>query len=217
MLFFASLGYFLFTYITTFGVPASGAVPVPAITWNVGLFTIFALHHSVFARTGIRRWVSRSFPDLERSIYVWVASILFVAVCAMWRPVPGIAWNVTGPAAWLLWGLQGVGVWLTLRSASVLNVRNLAGLSPDPPHEGPAEYKTSGPYGWVRHPIYSGWFLMVLPAPVMTMTRLVFAVVSCAYLVIAIPFEERTMRSTPDGSYDRYIQKVRWKLVPGLY
>jgi protein-S-isoprenylcysteine O-methyltransferase Ste14 len=214
MLFFASLAYFLFTYMTTFGVPASGAVSVPAITWNVGLFTIFALHHSVFARTGIRRWVSRSFPDLERSIYVWVASILFVLVCALWRPVPGIAWNVTGPAAWFLWGLQAAGVWLTLRSAGVLNVRDLAGLA-DKARS--AEFKTSGPYGWVRHPIYSGWFLMVLPVPMMTMTRLVFAVVSGAYLVIAIPFEERTMRSTEDGNYDRYMQKVRWKLVPGLY
>ena len=28
----------------------------------------------------------------------------------------------------------------------------------------------------------------------MTMTRLVFAVVSCVYLLIAIPFEERSMR-----------------------
>ena len=218
ILFFASLAYFLFTYLTTFGVAATGALSVSTMTWNVALFTIFALHHSVFARTGIRRWVNRTFPDLERSIYVWVASALFVAVCALWRPVPGVAWSVDGPAAWGLWALQAGGVWLSLWSAKALDVRSLAGLSSAATGDaGPIAFKTSGPYGWVRHPIYSGWFLMVLPTPVMTTTRLVFAVVSCAYLLLAIPLEERTMRGSPDGGYDRYMRKVRWRLVPGLY
>jgi protein-S-isoprenylcysteine O-methyltransferase Ste14 len=215
ILFFASLAYFLFTYVTTFGVAAVDAASAPAITWNVALFTIFALHHSVFARTGIRHWVARTFPDLERSIYVWVASILFILVCALWRPVPGVVWHVTGAAAWVMTGLQVGGVWLTLRSARALDVRDLAGIGST--HARPTEFKTTGPYGWVRHPIYAGWFLMVLPTPVMTMTRLVFALVSCAYLLIAIPLEERTMRSSQDGGYEGYMRKVRWRLVPGLY
>jgi protein-S-isoprenylcysteine O-methyltransferase Ste14 len=41
--------------------------------------------------------------------------------------------------------------------------------------------------------------------------------VSCAYLLIAIPLEERTMRASPGGEYDRYTRKVRWRLIPGLY
>ena len=222
ILFFASLAYFLFTYMTTFGIAAVGAPSSSAITWNVALFTIFALHHSVFARTGIRGWVSRTFPpELERSIYVWVASILFILVCALWRPVPGVVWNVTGPAAWASLALQAAGVWLTLRSAVALDVRHFAGLRPAARavsgSPGTTEFKTTGPYGWVRHPIYAGWFLMVLPTPVMTMTRLVFVAVSCAYLLMAIPLEERTMRASPDGGYDRYMRKVRWRLVPGLY
>jgi protein-S-isoprenylcysteine O-methyltransferase Ste14 len=51
----------------------------------------------------------------------------------------------------------------------------------------------------------------------MTMTRLVFAVVSSAYLVMAIPFEERTLMATSAGDYERYSHRVRWKLIPGLY
>jgi len=45
----------------------------------------------------------------------------------------------------------------------------------------------------------------------------VFAAVSCAYLVAAIPYEERSLRHASSGAYDRYIAQVRWKLVPGLY
>ncbi len=213
ILFFTSLAYFVVTYLTTFGGVAAGHAWLPAVAWNVALFTIFALHHSIFARTGIRAWVSRTCPDLERSIYVWVASILFLLVCALWRPVPGVLWTVTGAAAWGLWALQAAGAWLSLHSVGALDARELAGLRPVTP----AEFRTTGPYGWVRHPIYTGWFLMVLPAPAMTMTRLAFAVVSCAYLLAAIPLEERTMRESSDGGYGRYMKKVRWRLVPGLY
>ena len=242
LLFFVSLAYFLFSYVTAFGIPAPDGNLVAPITWNVALFTGFALHHSLFARERVRSAIARTLPQpLERSFYVWVASLLFIAVCALWRPVPGIAWQVEGVLLWALRAIQVAGIWLTLRSAAILDIWELAGLRkpegfrlPAPNHSGgptanhsgavaggvPAsgsEFKTTGPYGWVRHPIYSGWFLMVLAVSPMTMTRLVFAVVSCAYLVIAIPFEERSMRASSTGAYERYSAQVRWRLLPGVY
>jgi len=81
----------------------------------------------------------------------------------------------------------------------------------------PMPFKTSGPYGWVRHPIYSGWFLFVFAVPTMTMTQFVFAVTSSAYLLIAIPLEERSLRRSSAGAYDHYMQQVRWKLLPHVF
>ncbi len=213
LLFFISLAYFLFTYAVTFaGVVAEGPV-LAAVLWDVGAFSVFALHHSVFARTPIRRWVTRRLADeLERPFYVWIASLLFIIVCASWRPVPGVAWQVDGPGAWALRLVQAAGIVLTLRSAAVLDIRELAGLRAS---QG-GEFKTTGPYGWVRHPIYAGWFLLVLGVPTMTMTRLTFAAVSCAYLLVAIPLEERSMRAA-SPAYDRYVARVKWRLVPGMY
>jgi protein-S-isoprenylcysteine O-methyltransferase Ste14 len=219
VMFFLSLAYFLFSYIATFGaVAADGAFAGP-VTWNVALFTVFAMHHSVFAREPVRAWVARACPPgLERSFYVWVASLLFVAVCALWQPVAGVAWRAEGAAVWGLRILQAIGIWLTLTSAAILDVLELSGVRQAEQRPAPAmDFKTRGPYGWVRHPIYSGWFLMVLAASPMTMTRLVFAVVSCVYLVAAIPFEERSLRDASAGGYERYMAQVRWKLVPGLY
>jgi protein-S-isoprenylcysteine O-methyltransferase Ste14 len=242
--FVVSLAYFLFSYAIAFGRPASGGDAARAVTWNVVLFTCFAMHHSVFARERVRAWVTRALPPgLERSFYVWVASLLFIAVCAAWDPVPGVAWEADGVLLWLLRLLQAVGVWLTLRSAAILDVRELAGLTfrtpegvrlPENGHvtssenraptsvagglqASGSEFRTTGPYGWVRHPIYTGWFLLVLAASPMTMTRLSFAVVSCAYLLIAIPFEERTLRAGSAGAYERYARQVQWKLLPGVY
>ena len=214
LLFVLSLGYFLAAYLTGFDAPARDGAAGPAVAWNAGLFTVFALHHSVFAREPIRRWVARLVaPDLERSFYVWVASLLFLLVCAWWRPVPGLAWSADGILLWLLRSVQAAALWLILRSAAILNVWELAGLRP----LRPAEFRTTGPYGWIRHPTYAGWFLLVFAASPMTMTRLVFAVVSGAYLLIALPFEERTMRAAPGGAYERYMAQVRWRLVPGVF
>ncbi len=223
LLFFLSLAYFLFTYAVTFAVPAPGGGVARAMTWNVLLFTAFACHHSVFARARVRAWVARVVPaGLERSFYVWVASVLFLAVTFCWQPVPGVAWQVDGVARWALWAVQAVGVWLTLQSAAALDIRELAGIQQlhgEPDKVRPTEdiFRTTGPYGCVRHPIYTGWFLLVFAASPMTMTRLVFAVVSGAYLVIAIPFEERSMRASTPGAYERYMARVKWKLFPGVY
>ena len=129
-LFLVSLSYFFLSYVTTFGVPAVGSTRAPAVAWNVSLFTLFALHHSVFARTPVRLWVARLVPaPLERSFYIWIASLTLIAVCALWRPVPGVAWDADGMFLWALRLLQATGVWLTLRSAAILGIRELAGVA----------------------------------------------------------------------------------------
>lgn len=218
ILFVASLSFFLFAYAVTFGETASSDEGVRAIAIDVTLFTVFALHHSVFARERVRAWVARFVtPELERSFYVWVASVLFILVCALWQPVPGVAWHATGGLRWLLLGLQGAGIWLILRSAAILDIFELSGIRQLTPHPHAVEFKTSGPYGWIRHPIYAGWLLTVFSTPTMTMTRLVFASVSSLYLLMAIPLEERSLLRGSGGAYERYMQLVKWKLVPGLY
>jgi protein-S-isoprenylcysteine O-methyltransferase Ste14 len=49
------------------------------------------------------------------------------------------------------------------------------------------------------------------------MTRLSFAVISTAYLVVAIPFEERSLVETFGPAYASYRKKVRWRMMPGIY
>jgi len=46
---------------------------------------------------------------LERTLYVWVASLLFVALCVLWQPLPGRLFTLAGPAAWVVVALQLVG------------------------------------------------------------------------------------------------------------
>jgi protein-S-isoprenylcysteine O-methyltransferase Ste14 len=79
------------------------------------------------------------------------------------------------------------------------------------------EFKTDGPYGWVRHPIYVGWILLVFSVGTMTMTRFAFAAISTAYLLIAIPLEENTLRANAGRAYEDYMRRVPWRLIPRVY
>ena len=77
--------------------------------------------------------------------------------------------------------------------------------------------ETPGLYGFVRHPFYFAWLLIVFGTPHMTMTRLTFAVMSTAYLAFAIPFEERGLIDVFGDEYRRYQRQVRWRMIPGVY
>jgi protein-S-isoprenylcysteine O-methyltransferase Ste14 len=257
--FVLSLSYFLYRYWTAFGTHTVGPMRPAPLVWNMVLFSVFALHHSVFARESVRRRLAQALGPLERSFYVWVASLLFIAVCKLWLPVPGMAWDLGGAARLALLALQFGGIAFSVYSAAAIDIWELAGVRqinsqlPTPPPSRPEiqvrfgetsselvmnapqaaagnaqplptpnsqaefDFKTTGPYGLVRHPIYLGWFLIVFSVDTMTMTRFVFALVSCAYILLAIPFEERSLRRSSKGAYDRYMQQVPRKLIPGVY
>ena len=221
LLFVSSLAYFLVRY-RAFGHPSG---PWTSAGWSavgidIALFTLFALHHSVFARTGIKAQITaRVSEPLERTTYVWLSSLLFVLTLWAWQPVPGVLWHVTGVGAWLLRAGFAAGVMLTALAASALDPLELAGIRQAfgwPPRDDRALTST-GAYGFVRHPIYLGWALMVWSVPAMTGTRLVFAAVSTLYLVVAIPLEEREMRRTMGRSYNDYARIVKWRMLPGIY
>ena len=74
-----------------------------------------------------------------------------------------------------------------------------------------------GPYRWVRHPVYLGWMLAVFGAAHMTAARLAFAITSSLYLVLAIPWEERSLEQEFPREYPPYRKLVRWRVVPYVY
>ena len=222
ILFISSLLVLLHAYFVTFGhVPPDGPAVRPLL-FDVVLFSVFALHHSVFARSGVKLWMTRLVSSvLERSVYTWTASLLLLAVCLLWRPVPGQLYEVQGLMAGLFISIQFIGVLLTVRGSSTLGILDLAGVrqASNVADSGPAHVPlvTTGLYGFVRHPLYFSWLLVVFATPHMTMTRLTFAIVSSAYLGMAIPFEERGLIRVFGEDYRRYQRKVRWRMLPGVY
>jgi methanethiol S-methyltransferase len=222
-LFLFALVYFVHSYVNVYARPAPAGPWIAPAFIDVALFSAFALHHSILARARIRTAVARvTGAPLERSVYTWTASVLFVVVCAAWHPVPGIVYELRGWAAFVGLAAQASGLLITFLGSRAIDVLDLAGvrqvIAARAGAERPrARLETSGLYRFVRHPIYLGWVLLVFGAPVMTATRFVFAIVSTAYLVIAIPFEERGLVGAFGRDYDEYRRRVRWRIVPGIW
>jgi protein-S-isoprenylcysteine O-methyltransferase Ste14 len=192
--------------------PPAGWQPVAA---NAALLTIFALHHSLFARERVKTWLARLVPaPLGRSVYVWVASALLILVCVLWRRIGGELYAATGGPAVALTAVQIAGLWITARSVARIDPLELAGIRPTGRADG---LQMTGPYRWVRHPLYLGWLLMVFGAAHMTGDRLAFAAITSSYLVVAIPWEERSLRRSFGEDYARYAREVTWRMIPFIY
>lgn len=218
--FAASLSAFIVFYGMLWDRPGDAEMTFAAFIalYDTALFSVFALHHSLMARTGAKRWIMRVVPpELERSVFVWISSLLFLAVCWNWEPLPGTAWEATGVTMWGLRLAQLFGLWLALRAAAIIDIFELSGVRQLTRTSKPVEFKVVGPFSLVRHPIYFAWLFLVFGAPVMTMTRLVFAVVSSAYLVMAIPWEERSLVESYGAKYRAYQKEVRWRIVPFIW
>ena len=213
-LFVMSLSWCVWLY----GVALSRSAPFAgwaSLVVDAGLVAMFALHHSRFARVGMIAWMGRVVsPPLMRSTYVWIASLLLTLVCVGWQTIGGEVYRFTGLLAIALFACQAAGLWLTARGVARIDPLELAGIHSAANSQG---LQVTGPYRWVRHPLYLGWALMVFSAPHMTGDRLAFAIITTGYLVAAIPWEEQSLRQSFGDSYDRYASDVRWRMIPFIY
>ena len=210
-LFVASLAWCASWYLMSAG--ESRPYTAAAIPLDAALFSVFALHHSLFARDSAKRWLTRVPRDLQRSFYVYLASVLLIVVCAAWQPIGGDLYRA-GRLAVLHIAVQIGGVWVIARAVSKIDPLELAGIRAPRSAE---PLQTSGPYRWVRHPLYLGWVLVVFATPHVTGDRLAFAAVSTAYLIAAVPWEERSLVRAFGDDYIRYQRDVRWRMIPFIY
>jgi protein-S-isoprenylcysteine O-methyltransferase Ste14 len=135
----------------------------------------------------------------------------------MWKLVAGLVYEVEGVGRWPLYALQLAGVHLIVRAAGFLDSLELAGIRQLQDRPRDTVFRTNGPFGLVRHPIYLGWILMTFAAPTMTMNRLMFAVITSGYLILAIPWEEKSLVRAFGDRYRVYQSIVRWRLIPGVW
>ena len=121
--------FFFATFLYAIGFIAGVAVPKTidggplaplgeAVTVNMLLMSLFAVQHSVMARSGFKRWWSRFVPPaIERSTYVLAATAALALLLWQWRPLPAVIWQVTDPnAAMALVALEALGWGIVLTS-----------------------------------------------------------------------------------------------------
>jgi protein-S-isoprenylcysteine O-methyltransferase Ste14 len=77
---------------------------------------------------------------------------------------------------------------------------------------------TGGPYQYVRHPAYIGGILYELGVSVLLASwwALIASGLSATLLVLRAGLEDRTLQVELPG-YADYVQKVRYRLIPGIW
>jgi protein-S-isoprenylcysteine O-methyltransferase Ste14 len=77
---------------------------------------------------------------------------------------------------------------------------------------------STGPYALVRHPMYSGAFVMLAGTPLALGSWWAFAALPAMVLVIVVRlFDEERFLAANLAGYPKYMQRVRWRLVPGVF
>jgi methanethiol S-methyltransferase len=190
-----------------------------ALVIDLGLLALFAVQHSVMARPAFKRLLTRVVsPAAERSTYVLASSLALILLFWQWQPLGGIVWEVEQPLGRvLLYGGFVAGWALVLTATFVINHFDLFGLRQTWRHfrglpQKPLPFATPVLYRIVRHPLYVGWLLAFWSTPTMTLTHLLFAAVTTAYILVAIQLEEKDLMDA-HPEYADYRRRVPM-LVP---
>ena len=167
---------------------ASSAV---SLAWNTALMVLFALYHSVFARTAVkvrtRRLVGR---NLERATYNLLSAVLTVLLCLLWLPVPHVLWgSSSAEAARTMQVVHGL-LWVVhFTSIVLMNHNDFFGLRQIGLAMRGVPYRPLPPvsrryYLWTRLPLVISLALIPWASAVMTVGRLQFCLFMTAYVAL---------------------------------
>ena len=172
------------------------------------------------ARPYFKQWISGFIPSaLERSTYVIASSIALFAVMIFWEPMGGLIWNFeSNLGAYLMYGGFAFGWILLFLSTCLLNHFDLFGLRQgwlyfQGRNYTPLEFNSPWLYRVIRHPLYLGWLFAIWCTPTMTMTHLVFSILTTAYIFAGIRFEEKDLMDA-HPEYKGYRDQVPM-IIPG--
>jgi protein-S-isoprenylcysteine O-methyltransferase Ste14 len=186
-----------------------------ALVIDAGLLALFALQHSIMARQWFKaKWTAIIPQAAERSTYVLASSVALMLMFALWEPIGGTIWQVeSGTGQAIIYAMFAAGWAIVLLSTFLINHFDLFGLRQVWLFFRGRQYtnlpfKTPVLYRYMRHPLYFGWLLVFWSAPVMTAAHLFFAVMTTAYILIAIQFEERDLVALHGEKYRRYRESV---------
>lgn len=198
--------------------------PVPfaqGILIDLGLLLLFGLQHSIMARPGFKRLLTKVVPaPAERSTYVLLSALAIGVICILWQPLDGMIWDVQIPVLrWLLIGGYifgwGMSVWTTF----IIDHFELFGLHQawrhlrGRPEPEPAFHELSL-YRLVRHPMQLGVLIGLWSTPTMSWSHLFLAFGMTVYVLIGLYFEERDLVRDLGEDYADYRRRVP-QLIPG--
>jgi protein-S-isoprenylcysteine O-methyltransferase Ste14 len=233
---YGAISYLLFLVVFVYAILFVGDLAVPrtidnavdaplaqAIAVDAVLLLVFALQHSVMARPAFKRWWTRIVPTpIERSTYVLFSSLALALLLWQWRSIPTVVWDISWtPARAIVWAAFWLGWAVVLASTFMISHFELFGLRQvfalwrgESQHQ--TGFRTNLFYRVVRHPLNLGFLIAFWAAPTMTAGRLLFAVPTTAWILLAMKLEERDLTALLGEQYVDYRKRVPM-VIPGAH
>jgi protein-S-isoprenylcysteine O-methyltransferase Ste14 len=213
-----------FCYIGALHLVELGLNGSVTLIFDLCLSLAFFLQHSGMVRKSFRRFLSRVITEAYVSAFYAISSgIVLCAVIIFWQESSSTVATAKGALRLLLrvifaasivgfyWGTKALGFFDPYGVSAILN--HLRGKKPK---ETPLTI--SGPYRWVRHPLYLFVLLMIWSCPDLTFDRLLFNVLWTVWIYIGALLEERDLVADFGEAYREYKRKVPmlipWRLYP---
>ncbi len=184
------------------------------LLFDGSLSVLFFIQHSFMIRRSFRKRVVRCIlEEYYRPLYAVVSGMVLLAVVVLWQEsnrtiavfkgIPGGVFRLLYLAALagFVWGTRA------LKSFDALGVRQVM-YRVRGRKQRQMPFTISGPYRWVRHPLYFFVLLMIWSCPVLTMDRLLFNVLWTIWIIVGAFLEERDLVEDFGDRYIEYQKKV---------
>lgn len=177
---------------------------------------IWAALHSWTASVPFKKFIEQKFGKrfllkYYRLIYNIFALVSIVPAAVVYLTAPQQQlYNLDGVFGVLARIFQANGIMLMVLAVNQTGTLRFAGFRAQFDIETGEvdDFISEGVYGWVRHPIYTGTYLLFFFDPVMTDLKLLVYVILSIYILIGISFEERRLVWEFGDRYRTYRSEV---------
>ncbi len=201
------------------------ATPLPPeamadAAYAFGLWTGWGLLHSVMASRRLKGALEVALGPryaLYPFVYTVISLWTFWLVLVKEPDLPQVLWALEGAPKYILHALQLAGLGLlgwaavSIAGLKMLGLPQLAdmlrGRVPDE-RDIHKDFKATGAYAVVRHPMHAGGILFLACMPSQTLGGFVFALFGCLYMVIGSVLEERRLRRDLGPVWADYARRV---------
>ena len=174
--------------------------------WLSGL--VFAILHSGTASLAFKRWIYTFGMKAQqyRLFYSVVALLTTTAWLIFVHQLTDTAlYQTEGLLWWLLIVLQVIGLLIVL--AAFIPIDGLSFLGLRQAEDYVDSFIVEGVYRYIRHPMYTGFMLVLLAMPIQTYNGLQLSLIICVYFFLGSRLEEaRMLMEHPE--YSNYKKKV---------
>lgn len=187
-----------------------GLNDVYSLALNSLLCLLFFFQHSLMIRSGFREWLSGIIPSsFHGAIFSIISGMFLLNLMLFWQKTTVRLYELDGVLFWAMrsvFFLSIIAFYLTersLRPFDLFGIREISSYIKGKTARS-SVFVVRGMYGWVRHPLYC-IFLVILWTPVyVTVDRLMFNLLWTAWIITGTILEERDLIKSFGDEYRTY-------------